>query len=336
MPNEKETIAQGNPPAVNVAIGCFFSVACYNIIEILFLMFTTFRHKNTLYFRSMLVASIGILLQGSSASLRLLKLAPNLPMAITASLGWWMMTTGQSIVLYSRLHLVTSSPCKSRWILVMIATTFFTLQLPTTITFIGVNATPINHPDMFTHAFDVFKVIQLAAFTLQESIISGLYVYEFNVTSKPIRIIRENKVRNLLRQMIGLFAVIVGLDVALMATEYTGHFQIQTTLKPLVYSVKLKVELFVLNNLVNLVRTPSCCCWNSTISRSTLGQGCNDEISNRKADTPGQNTRWPSMYRKSFPGRGAQTDIEAWGVDGFSRATLVPSEATTRSSRVSV
>ncbi|OTA95989.1 hypothetical protein M434DRAFT_40980, partial [Hypoxylon sp. CO27-5] len=240
---------------VNVAIGCFFSVACYNTIEILFLMFTTFRHKNTLYFWSMLVASIGILLQGSSASLRLLKLAPNLPMAITASLGWWMMTTGQSLVLYSRLHLVMSSPRKSRWILVMITTTFFAFQLPTTITFIGMNATPSNRPDIFTHAFDVFKIIQLAAFTLQESTISGLYVYEFNVTSKPIRMIRENKVRNLLRQMIGLFAVIIGLDVALMATEYTGHFQIQTTLKPAVYSVKLKVELFVLNNLVNLVRT---------------------------------------------------------------------------------
>ncbi|KAI0836174.1 hypothetical protein F5Y06DRAFT_111160 [Hypoxylon sp. FL0890] len=308
MPNEKDIIAQRKSPPVHMAIGCFFAIACYNTIEILFLMFTTFRRKNTLYFWSMLVACAGILIQEISASLRVLQLAPNLPMAVITSLGWWMMTTGQSVVLYSRLHLVISYPRKLRWVLVMIATTFFTCQLPTTITFIGMNATPKNHPGIFTPAFNVFKMMQLAAFTLQESTISSLYLYAFNATSKPIRIVREAKVRNLLLQMLGLFIVVVTLDVTLMVTEYIGHFQIQTTLKAAVYSIKLKVELFVLNNLANLVQTQSCCCWNSTIE-SPLRQESKDSVSDTQSSISGRNTRWPGTQSVASQDRGRTIDI---------------------------
>ncbi|KAI1411526.1 hypothetical protein F5Y13DRAFT_191143 [Hypoxylon sp. FL1857] len=304
MPNEKDTIAQGNPLPVDVTIGSFFAIACYNTIEILFLMFTTFRRKNTLYFWSMLVCCMGILIQEISASLRVLRLAPNMPMAVIASLGWWMMTTGQSLVLYSRLHLVISCPHKLRWILVIIATTFFTVQLPTSITFIGMNAIPKNKPDIFTPVFDVLKIIQLAAFTLQESALSGLYIYAFKTTSNPLRIIRESKVRNMLRQMIGLFLLVVALDVTLMVTEYIGYFQIQTTLKPAVYSIKLKAELFVLNNLVNLVQTRSCCCWNSTMNQSPLTQDSQDRISDKQISTPQGDIPW-LRTPNTLPGRRA-------------------------------
>ncbi|KAI1373493.1 hypothetical protein F4677DRAFT_448321 [Hypoxylon crocopeplum] len=277
--SQPEAVAKGLTPPVYLLIGAFFGIACYNSIEVYLLAFTTFERKNTLYFWSMLVANTGIILHELSATLRLFHLAPNVPMVPLASVGWWMTTTGQSVVLYSRLHLVVSDPHKLRWVLAAIAFTFLTLQLPTTITFIGVNATPKDKPDIFTGAFDVFKIIQLAVFTIQEAAISGLYVYAFNATSKPMRIIKGDKVRTLLRQLIALFLLVVALDATLMGVEYAGYFQIQTTLKPVVYSIKLKVELFVLNNLVNLVQSRSCSCSALSASHGSSGrQGCTSEF----------------------------------------------------------
>ncbi|KAI1385246.1 uncharacterized protein F4822DRAFT_432095 [Hypoxylon trugodes] len=285
MPNQIEAVSQGVELPIAVVIGGFFAIACYNCIEIYILTFGTFRRKNTLYVWSMMAANTGIILHEISATLRLFKLTPNLPMVVTASLGWWMMTTGQSVVLYSRLYLVMNDTRKIRWVLIMITTTFLTLQLPTTVTFIGVNATPNNYPDRFTGPFDIFKIIQLAAFTVQETFLSGLYVYAFRKTSEPMRAIRGNKIRNMLRQMIALFLLVFALDTILMVTEYTGHFQIQTTLKPAVYSIKLKVELFVLNNLVNLVRSPTSSLWSSPINPIPSQQDQKDRSSARQAAT---------------------------------------------------
>ncbi|OTB02392.1 hypothetical protein M426DRAFT_42300, partial [Hypoxylon sp. CI-4A] len=239
---------------IYVIIGGFFAIACYNTLEIWFLMLTTFKRRNTLYFWSMLVASVGIMLQEISFSFRVFKLAPDLPMLITVSLGWWMMTTGQSIVLYSRLHLVISDSRKLRWVLAMIAFTFFVLQLPTSVTYIGTNVTPKSRHNVFAAPFNVYKITQLVAFTIQEGVLSGLYVWGFHKSSEPMRMIKGHEIRKILCQMTAVFCLVLGLDVLLVVTESTGHTQLQTTFKPAVYSIKLKVELFVLNNLIMLVQ----------------------------------------------------------------------------------
>lgn len=47
---------------------------------------------------------------------------------------------------------------------------------------------------------------------------------------------------------------VIVLDVSLLVTQYTGNFQIQTTYKPVVYSIKLKMEFVILNRLLRLVQ----------------------------------------------------------------------------------
>ena len=47
---------------------------------------------------------------------------------------------------------------------------------------------------------------------------------------------------------------IVLLDISILALEFTEHYDIQTAWKPLVYSIKLKVEFSVLNRLVEFSR----------------------------------------------------------------------------------
>ncbi len=92
--------------------------------------------------------------------------------------------------------------------------------------------------------------MQLTVFFLQEVIISGLYIFE---TAKLLKLhsgIAEAGMRRVMCHLILVNVYVVLLDISILCLEYTGHYNIQTAWKPLVYSVKLKVEFSVLNHLV--------------------------------------------------------------------------------------
>jgi hypothetical protein len=82
------------------------ALALYNALELTLLIFTTFHHYRGLYFWSLVLASGGIIpyvLGFLIEYFRLTYLA--LGIAID-TIGWTLMVTGQSVVLYSRLWLV--------------------------------------------------------------------------------------------------------------------------------------------------------------------------------------------------------------------------------------
>jgi hypothetical protein len=239
--------------AKSMVIAGFFAVAVYNTFEILICLFSIFRKRRSLYFWSLLVATLGILIHSIAVLLRFYKLAPNFLMCVFVVLGWWAMVTGQSVVLYSRLGLVVSDVWKMRFAAIMIITNFFVLHIPVSILFLATNS---GNPDPYLRAFDVYEKIQLAGFSVQECILSGIYLWEATTTLKPIMAIKGAEGRRMIRHLIILFIATALLDSSLMATEYTNHFHIQTTLKPVVYSVKLKMEFVVLNEL--LVFTHAC------------------------------------------------------------------------------
>src|SRR5215469_2744770 len=54
------------------------------------------------------------------------------------TLGWYFMVTGQSLVLYSRLHLLVRDARKLKWILCMIIADVFLFHIPTTVFTFGV------------------------------------------------------------------------------------------------------------------------------------------------------------------------------------------------------
>ncbi len=55
------------------------------------------------------------------------------------TIGWYAMVTGQSLVLYSRLHLVVRDDRKIRWVLYMIIIDVFLFHFPTTVMTFGVS-----------------------------------------------------------------------------------------------------------------------------------------------------------------------------------------------------
>jgi hypothetical protein len=237
---------------VAMAIAGFFAIAVYNTFEITICLFSIFRNWRGLYFWSIMVSTLGILVHSIAVLLRFFALAPNLTMCVFTVLGWWAMVTGQSVVLYSRLGLVASEVWKTRLVGALIVLNFCILHIPVSILFLASNA---GNPTPYIGAFNVYEKIQLAGFSIQECLISGLYLWEATTTLKPIMAIKGAAGRRMIRHLAILFLATVLLDSSLMAAQYTDNFEIQTTFKPVVYSVKLKVEFVILNELLAFCRS---------------------------------------------------------------------------------
>lgn len=237
--------------AMAMVMAGLFTLACYNVLEITISIFTTFRRRSGLYFWSMVVATLGILLHTISGFLRYLALAPDFTMGVLVCIGWYAMVTGQSVVLYSRLHLVTTHARYTRWVLYMIIFNFFALHIPTTVLFLGSN----HGVSEFVEPFNIYERVQLTGFSLQETIISALYIWEAITGLRPLLAMKGPSGQRVITNVVVVNVLAVLLDVTLLATEYSGYFTIQTTLKPVVYSIKLKMEFTVLNSLIAVVRT---------------------------------------------------------------------------------
>jgi hypothetical protein len=182
-----------------MAIAGFFAISIYNSIEILLMILNTFKRCEGLYFWSMLVATAGIPLHTIDVLLRYFRPAPKSPHVRSYSLWMGAMVTGQSVVLYSRLHLVVGDRRKIRWVLIMIVANVCILHIPVTVLFRGSNvgrATPFRGP------FEVYEKIQLAGFFFQELIISGLYIWETVHALGPILAIKSYPEQKVVRNLI--------------------------------------------------------------------------------------------------------------------------------------
>ena len=58
--------------------------------------------------------------------------------------------------------------------------------------------------------------------------------------------------RHIVFQLLGINLIFILMDIGLIATQYSNLYTYQTTLKGLVYSIKLKLEFAVLGKLVNI------------------------------------------------------------------------------------
>src|SRR5271156_2539055 len=84
----------------------FSTIALYNVIELNAIIFTTFKRRQGLYFWSFIVATWGIVPHTIGFIVSFFDVtsvwwAP----LILISFGWFAMVSGQSMVLYSRLHI---------------------------------------------------------------------------------------------------------------------------------------------------------------------------------------------------------------------------------------
>ncbi|MCJ1241381.1 hypothetical protein MMC14_009386 [Varicellaria rhodocarpa] len=240
---------------IYMSIGAFTAVAWYNIIELNIQVFLTFKRHRGLYFWSLLISSYGCVLHALGFLLKFFQLTSNDYISVSIiTIGWYSMVTGQAIVLYSRLHLVVKSTTLLRAVLIMIIADAVCLHIPTTVLTYGSNVSDGSNQvnASFIHAFNIMERIQMTCFCIQEFVISGIYVYS---TIQLLRPIYHGRTRKALMQLIWINVIIIAMDVLLLIMEYTNYYEIEATLKAMVYSIKLKLEFAVLNQLMTLANS---------------------------------------------------------------------------------
>ncbi|PSN68213.1 hypothetical protein BS50DRAFT_573162 [Corynespora cassiicola Philippines] len=235
-----------------MTMSAFLAIAFYNVIEISVFIFAVFKQRHGLYFWSLIVANWGIIPHGIGFVLKFFQVTRlDLVSSAIVGLGWVCMVTGQSVVLYSRLHLVVRDWRKIRWVLYLIIFNAVFLGIPTFVLAMGTNS---KHSDLFLPGFMVVDKIQIVVFCVQEAIISVIYIYETVLLLGHGGNNKQGPLRKLLRHLILVNVVVLIFDVSLLAVQFSGHYEIQTTYKTAVYSVKLKIEFSVLNRLVKIVK----------------------------------------------------------------------------------
>lgn len=242
----------GHSLTVRILMIVFSSIALYNAIELFILLFLTFQSYRGLYFWTMLLSVVlGVIPHSIGYILEFFSLAPLWVSLTLSTIGFYVMVPGQSVVLYSRLHLVVQSRRILRFVLWLIIVDAVILLIPTTIlTF----STAYIQTESFIRGYNVMERLQLAWFCCQEFVISGIYIFE---TVKLLQLMPDKDQRRtrIMYELLAINFVIILLDVALLVVEYIGFYSLQTTLKPMVYSIKLKLEFGVLGKLVSLVHT---------------------------------------------------------------------------------
>lgn len=263
-------------------IVAFISIALYNVLELSCIIFTTFKKRKGLYFTSFCVSTWGTIpFSIAFLILTFYRYHDIIYSFITMIvIGWACMATGQSLVLYSRLHLIYTNPLHLRIILWTIIISAIVLHSTTTVMIYGVNSS--NNPSRFYKPYEIVEKTQVTIFVVQEMGISFLYIWAAFNMFRNSTLHRQSSRSRMLWRLVAVNTVVIVLNFTILALEYAGLYKLQMSYKALAYSVKLKIEFSILNELVNLTST------RDSAASSSGGQSwsCDDPFrNNSRADS---------------------------------------------------
>ena len=109
-----------------------------------------------------------------------------------------------------------------------------------------------SEQESFKRALFYMEKIQMTAFTVQEFIISGIYLWQ---TVQLLKTIQREGTRRVMWELFAINVIIILMDIALLAMEYKALRAMERAFKSVIYSVKLKLEFAVLGRLVDLVQS---------------------------------------------------------------------------------
>lgn len=243
-------LAHENPIQINAPLTAFIAVGLYNSIELLVLIYMTFTHYNSLYFWSMLCTTFfGIFCSALAYIFYYFEIITSSTFpAVVFPITWMFLVTGHSLVLYSRLHFVCYDRRILRIILVLIVIDAILIHTSTTVVSI-VTYTRHGHDKEYVHAYSILERIEIAWFTVQETIVSAVYIYyTFRLLSET----QTSRRRAVFYQLIIINIIEILMNIALIILQYMDIYLIQTILKVTVYSIKLKLEFAVLRQIVKI------------------------------------------------------------------------------------
>lgn len=216
-------------PQLNGLLICaFLTIAWYNVAELTILIQSFFKRYAGFYYYSLLVATWGIFLHGMGMFLKFYHInqsmkGDDIMNTVIVWTGWCMMVTGQSIVLYSRLHLVAQAKW-TRYVLWLIIFDGVVLHTTTGVLTFLTNCTPT--PERWIPVYSVVEKIQVTWFFLQEVLLSGIYIWKTTGLLKlegPLFDRKENDRKKVLIHTIVMSAIIIALDITLLGLEFAGR-----------------------------------------------------------------------------------------------------------------
>lgn len=228
------------------------TLSVYNVVELLLMIATRFREHKSLYFISLIVATIGVLPYFTGFLFEYFRATPYWTAMTLSSIGWVCLITGQSVVLYSRLGLILNNPRILKAVKWMIIFDAVTLHTTTTVLQFGKVYAHGSSQDACLRGMFYFEKIQMTIFCLQEFIISGLYLWK---TVVLLKVIQKQGTRKVMVELFVINVLIVIGDIALLVMEYSDRSVDERLFKGFVYSVKLKLEFAILSKLVGLVQS---------------------------------------------------------------------------------
>ncbi|KAK3697194.1 hypothetical protein LTR37_017595 [Vermiconidia calcicola] len=247
----------GDSESLRIIIVFFAGLAMYNAVELIVIIFLSFKRFQGLYFWSLLLSGLGIIPYALGFLLKFMMITTGDSRWLAVfllTIGWYPMITGQALVLWSRLHLMLSGERGDRimkytkWMIIIDA---IILHIPTTVLTFGSNGN-VNDPstDVFVHGYNIMEKIQMCGFFCQEVILSAIYIIE---TAKILRSSLQPGTRKTMQQLILINAVIIIMDLGLLGLEAASLYILETLTKGVIYSIKLKLEFAILGKLVKFV-----------------------------------------------------------------------------------
>lgn len=241
---------QGGSTAVKVIMAALVAILLYNAAELTTLIFMTFRRYRGLYFWSLtLSAVLGLIPSGIGNILHFFAVGPLWVALVLSNIGFYFLIPGQSVVLYSRLHLVLHDQRILRLILYAVVASTVIIGVPTSVTTFG-SAFVRTHG--WNGAYTVIERLQVTWFCVQEFLISSLYIRE---TVKLLRLSPANNSRRkrIMYELLAINVLTILMDIAVVVVEFLGLYFLQVLLKCTIYSIKLKLEFAVLGKLTSIV-----------------------------------------------------------------------------------
>ncbi|KAF1977345.1 hypothetical protein BU23DRAFT_659578, partial [Bimuria novae-zelandiae CBS 107.79] len=151
--------------------------------------------------------------------------APSINIFVNSTLlcvGWSAMVTGQSVVLWSRLHLVSRSPWKLNAILCMIIINGVCLHIPHTAFSIATYDGKTNSMNPTYKPFETMEKVSIAMFTSQEPIIPLIYLYETVRILHASEIVQKQSKRRSIQLLFLANLTIISIDITTIALEFSA------------------------------------------------------------------------------------------------------------------
>jgi len=228
----------------------FSAIAWYNCGELILLIMIRFKKRKGLYFWSLMITAWAIIIYQIGVWGKMVNITNNSLITQTLdNIGWVFMVGGNSFILYSRLHLITLNHRMLRMVFWAIIVNTILMYIPTTALDYGCN---IHDSGGWCTGYSIMERIQMTMFSIQEFTISGIYLVEAWRYLKTAYV-PDGRSKRVIYELVCVNVILILLDVALLSVEYVDLYQIEVTLKGLVYSVKAKLELGVLSRLVKIV-----------------------------------------------------------------------------------